>query len=136
MQAALVMRDYLAEVVRLVEGSDLFSVLAHIDYPVSSWPADAEPYDPNGFEAEFRFALGALAESGRALEVNTRVAFHPDVDVVRDAETLEEALGRRGGDLPAAAGLEARSGLCDQIATCSRPKPTRPTLPVPSHCIS
>jgi histidinol-phosphatase (PHP family) len=38
---AEVVRLYLAEVARLVTGSDAFSVLAHIDYPVRSWPATA-----------------------------------------------------------------------------------------------
>lgn len=34
--------------------------------------ADAGPFDPNVFEDEFRYALRVLADSGRALEVNTR----------------------------------------------------------------
>ena len=76
---AEVLREYLAELPRLVEGSDAFAVLAHIDYPVRYWPAEAGPYDPNAFEDEFRHALRALADSGRALEVNTRVPLHPEV---------------------------------------------------------
>jgi histidinol-phosphatase (PHP family) len=79
--AAHVMRDYLAEVARLVAGSDLFSVLAHIDYPVRYWPADAGPFDPSAFEDDFRHALRTLADSGRALEVNTVVPL--DARVVR-----------------------------------------------------
>lgn len=74
-----VVREYLSEVSRLVAGSDAFAVLAHIDYPVRYWPAEAGPYDPKAFEDEFRAALRALAESGRALEVNTRVPLHPEV---------------------------------------------------------
>jgi histidinol-phosphatase (PHP family) len=77
--AADVIREYLAEVAMLVAGSDVFSVLAHIDYPVRFWPAAAGPFDPNAFEDEFRHALRALAGSGRALEVNTRVPLHPEV---------------------------------------------------------
>ncbi|MEV6930266.1 hypothetical protein AB0M46_38090 [Dactylosporangium sp. NPDC051485] len=69
-----VVRDYLAGVSTLVAESDLFEVLAHIDYPVRSWPTErAGPFDPAAFEGEFRDALRATAQSGRALEVNTRL---------------------------------------------------------------
>jgi len=77
--AADVVRQYLAEVARLVLGSDVFSVLAHIDYPVRSWPAHAGRFDPQAFEDEFRYALRVLADSGRALEVNTKVPLHPEI---------------------------------------------------------
>ena len=74
-----VMRDFLAEVPRLLAECDVFSVLAHIDYPVRYWPGDAEPFDPKALEDEFREALRAIAESGRVLEVNTRIGFPPEV---------------------------------------------------------
>jgi histidinol-phosphatase (PHP family) len=77
--AAEVLRDYLAEVVRLVEGSAAFSVLAHVDYPARSWPAEAGPFDPSVFEEDFRSALRATAESGKALEVNTALPLHSTV---------------------------------------------------------
>ena len=77
--AAEVVRQYLAEVARLATESDVFCVLAHIDYPVRSWPMRAGPFDPNAFEDEFRYALRVLADSGRALEVNTRVPLHSEV---------------------------------------------------------
>jgi histidinol-phosphatase (PHP family) len=124
--AAQVVRDYLAEVVRLVAGSDVFSVLAHIDYPVRSWPArDAGPFDPGAFEPEFRAALRATARSGRALEINTRLPLsatilgwwheeggdavtfgsdaHDPADVARgfaDAAGLAEAYGFRPARSP------------------------------------
>ena len=72
-----VVRDYLREVVRLVTGFEDFQVLAHIDYPVRSWPADAGPFDPLAFEDELRDALGALAAADKVLELNTRVPLHP-----------------------------------------------------------
>ena len=74
-----VVRAYLGEVARLVQLSDAFAVLAHIDYPVRDWPAHAGPFDPDAFEDEYRHALGLLAAGGRALEVNTRVPLHPRV---------------------------------------------------------
>lgn len=72
-----VVREYLAGVATMVEQSDIFSVLAHIDYPVRFWPAErAGPFDPAAFEDEFRAALRATAQSGRALEINTRLPLH------------------------------------------------------------
>lgn len=71
-----VLRDYLTEIPRLVTGSDAFAVLAHIDYAVRYWPG---PFDPRDFEDEFRYALGALADSGRALEVNTALPLDPAI---------------------------------------------------------
>jgi len=70
--AAEVMRRYFAELVRLVEGSDIFQVLAHLDFPRRMWPRTAEPYDEEAFEPEYRAVLRALAASGRVLEVNTK----------------------------------------------------------------
>ena len=70
--AAEVMRRYFAEVVRLIEGSDIFEVLAHLDFPRRNWPQGAVPYDETAFEAEYRAVLRALAASGRVLEVNTK----------------------------------------------------------------
>jgi histidinol-phosphatase (PHP family) len=118
-----VMRDYLAEVARLVGGGASFQVLAHIDYAVRSWPGGA--FDPGRFEEEFRYALRATASSGRALEVNTRIplhatilrwwhaeggdaisfgsdAHHPDLVAhgFRDAAAMAEAHGFRPGRSP------------------------------------
>ena len=68
-----VMREYLEEIPRMVAGSDRFEVFTHIDYAVRSWPIEREgPFDPRRFEEHFRAAMRAIAESGRALEMNTR----------------------------------------------------------------
>jgi histidinol-phosphatase (PHP family) len=72
-------RAYLAEVLRLVESAAPFAVLAHIDYPVRHWPKEAPGFDPARFEDEYRTVLAALARSGRALEVNTRVPLPPAI---------------------------------------------------------
>ena len=75
-----VLREYLAAVATMVSASDVFSVLAHIDYPVRSWPTErAGPFDPAMFEDEFRHALRATARSGRALEINTRLPLHATI---------------------------------------------------------
>jgi histidinol-phosphatase (PHP family) len=70
MPAAQVMREYLAEIVRMLRTSGVFEVLAHIDYAVRSWPG---VFEPQVFEPEFRAALEALAAGDRVLEVNTKV---------------------------------------------------------------
>lgn len=65
--------EYLAEIPRMVAGSDSFEVFTHIDYAVRSWPvADVGPFDPTQFEEGFRHAMRVLADSGRVLEMNTR----------------------------------------------------------------
>jgi histidinol-phosphatase (PHP family) len=77
--ATEVVREYLTEIPRLISSSDAFGVLAHIEYPVAYWPAQAGLFDPNSFQSEFRHALRVLADSGRALEVNTKVPVHPEI---------------------------------------------------------
>lgn len=78
-RAADVMRRYLAETAAMISACDWFSVLAHIDYPVRYWPDESAPFAPDDFEHEFRQVLCLLADSGRALEVNTRVPLHPEI---------------------------------------------------------
>jgi histidinol-phosphatase (PHP family) len=122
---ANVLRDYLAEVPRLVEGCDSFTVLAHIDYPIRYWPAELGPFESKPYEDEFRHALRALADSGRALEINTRSEFRPEIvqwwreeggdavtfgsdahdpsrlaDRFREAAAMAESLGFRAGRHP------------------------------------
>jgi len=65
------MRRYLAEVVKVIEGSDVFEVLAHLDYPRRQWPGTAGAFAESDFEEEYRAVLRALARSGRVLEINT-----------------------------------------------------------------
>lgn len=66
------MRQYFAEVTRLITGSDLFQVLAHLDFPRRMWPGSAGPYREEDFEPEYRAVLRALAASDRVLELNTK----------------------------------------------------------------
>ena len=76
---AAAIRVYLSEAAALVSQFDAYDVLAHIDYPVRSWPADAEPFDPLDFQQEYRHVLRLLARAGKALEVNTTVPLHPQI---------------------------------------------------------
>jgi histidinol-phosphatase (PHP family) len=72
-------RAYLAEILLLADSPAPFAVLAHIDYPVRYWPATAGRFDAAVFEDEYRTVLGALARSGRALEVNTVVPLPAEI---------------------------------------------------------
>ena len=65
MSADEAMRYYFAELVALIEGSDLFQVLAHLDFPRRYWPKGAHLYREEPFEEEYRVALRALASTGR-----------------------------------------------------------------------
>jgi histidinol-phosphatase (PHP family) len=65
------MRRYLAELVDMIESSDVFQVLAHCDFPRRYWPGGAHKYVEKDFEEEYRAVFRALASSGRALEINT-----------------------------------------------------------------
>ncbi len=66
----------------MVRASDVFQVLAHVDYPRRYWPGGRERYAERPFEAEYREVFRALAETGRALEVNTTSPL-ASVDLVR-----------------------------------------------------
>jgi histidinol-phosphatase (PHP family) len=68
---AATMRRYLGEVVAMIEGSDVFQVLAHVDFPRRYWPGGPAKYVEKDYEEEYRAVFRALAASGRALEVNT-----------------------------------------------------------------
>ena len=73
MPAREVLRRYLAEVPALVAGNEPFEIVTHLDYALRYWPQEQEgPVDPRAVEEEFRTALRAIADSGRALEMNTR----------------------------------------------------------------
>jgi histidinol-phosphatase (PHP family) len=66
------MRYYFTELVALIEGSDLFEVLAHLDFPRRYWPKGPHLYREEPFEEEYRVVLRALASAGRVLEINTK----------------------------------------------------------------
>jgi len=65
------MRRYLAEVVTMIERSDVFQVLAHVDFPRRYWPGGSHRFAEKDYEEEYRAVFRALAGSGRALEINT-----------------------------------------------------------------
>jgi histidinol-phosphatase (PHP family) len=67
------MRRYFSDMLVLIDGSSVFNVLAHCDFPRRYWPEyRAGDYVEADFEEEYRAVFRALASSGRALEINTR----------------------------------------------------------------
>ncbi len=72
MPADEVMRYYFAELLRLIEGSGVYQVLAHLDFPRRYWPAGPHLFREEAFEEEYRTVLRALAGTGRVLEINTK----------------------------------------------------------------
>ena len=65
------MRRYLREMVGMIENSDVFQVLAHVDFPRRYWPGGSHRYVEKDYEEEYRAVFRALAGTGRALEINT-----------------------------------------------------------------
>ncbi len=74
---ATAVREYLAEATTMIEASQEFEVVAHIDYLVRQIRRAGRRHDPRVFEAEYRETLAALAASGRVLEINTRLPLDP-----------------------------------------------------------
>ena len=55
-----IVTEYLQEVLRMIEGSSAFQILAHIDYPFRGWLAREETFNPTDFEDQLRTVLRAL----------------------------------------------------------------------------
>jgi histidinol-phosphatase (PHP family) len=117
-----ILRGYLAEVLRMVQTSDAFEVLAHIDYPVRYWQA-ARPFDPAPFESQLRMVLRALAAGERVLEVNTRIPPHPML--VRWWHEAGGAAVSFGGDSHEPAALGRRFPEAAEMVRCNGFRPGR-----------
>jgi histidinol-phosphatase (PHP family) len=78
-------REYLREVLAMVDSGQPFETLAHLDYPKRYWVDGLAPYTERDYEAEIRAILKAAARTGRVLEVNTTRGHTlcPDITVVR-----------------------------------------------------
>ena len=78
-------REYLREVLAMVDSGQPFETLAHLDYPKRYWLDGLPPYKEVDYEAEIRAILKAAARTGRVLEVNTTRGdtLCPDITVVR-----------------------------------------------------
>jgi histidinol-phosphatase (PHP family) len=70
-EAPAFLRAHLHETLALLESSQPFAVVAHLDYPKRYWPHAEVAYREADYEEEFRAVLRAAAARGCALEVNT-----------------------------------------------------------------
>jgi len=68
---------YLEELLALVESSQPFEVLAHLDYPKRFWPHTELPYREEEHEEAIRAVLRAASARGCVLELNTTRGAEP-----------------------------------------------------------
>jgi histidinol-phosphatase (PHP family) len=64
-------REFFRETLALVESTQPFEVLAHLDYPKRYWPEGIGPYREEDFEVELRDILVAAKKRGLVIEANT-----------------------------------------------------------------
>ncbi len=76
---AAAVRSYLTEAISLIESDGSWEVFAHIDYLTRQIERAGRTHDPAMFAEEYRATLGALARSGRVLEINTRRRLDPRI---------------------------------------------------------
>ena len=75
--APALVREYLAELLTLLESEQPFEVLAHLDYPKRYWPHAELAYRETDFEEELRAVLEAADGRSAVLEVNTTRGAEP-----------------------------------------------------------
>ena len=78
-------REFFRETLALVESSQQFEALAHLDYPKRYWMDGQAPYREEDYEEDLRAILVAAAKRGLVLEVNTTRGHTlcPDIRVLR-----------------------------------------------------
>jgi histidinol-phosphatase (PHP family) len=124
-EPAEVVRRYFAELLRLIDGSAAFEVLAHPDYPRRSWPSYSyADFRETDFEDEYRAVFRALAGSGRVLEINTRSPL-PSPDLLRWWHEEGGGAVSFGSDAHQAYRVGARFGHAVAIAEAAGFRPGR-----------
>jgi histidinol-phosphatase (PHP family) len=133
-RAVETVRSYFAELRALVESSEPFEVLAHLDYPKRYWPHAELTYREDDHEEEIRAVLRAAAARGSVLEVNTTRGAEPHRGLCPGPSVLRwwvEAGGRAvslGSDAhdPArlAGGFELASGMIEAAGFRPNDDPT------------
>ncbi|WP_245160188.1 PHP domain-containing protein [Blastococcus sp. CT_GayMR20] len=121
------MRRYLAEIVRMIETSDVFQVLAHVDFPRRYWPGGTDRYVEKTYEEEYRAVFRALASTGRALEVNTSSPL-ASVDQVRWFHEEGGQAVSFGSDAHAPAAVGQRFDLAVDVVEAAGFRPGRDRL--------
>jgi histidinol-phosphatase (PHP family) len=82
------MHTFLQETLALVESSQPFQLLAHLDYPKRYWAHDQLEYRETEYEEELRAVLRSLARRGGVLEVNTTRGMEPARGLCPGAQVL------------------------------------------------
>jgi histidinol-phosphatase (PHP family) len=121
---AKTMRRYLGEVVTMIESSEVFQVLAHVDFPRRYWPGGTHRYVEKSYEEEYRAVFRALASTGRALEVNTSSPL-ASVDQVRWFHEEGGAAVSFGSDAHAPTAVGQRFDLAVDIVEAAGFRPGR-----------
>lgn len=121
--ASDVMRQYYAELLRLIDGSDVFGVLAHVDYPRRYWRGQ-RPYDEHDYEDEYREVFRALAASDRVLEINTKSPL-ASAELIRWWYDAGGSAVSFGSDTHAPPGVGDRFDLATDVAEAAGFKPGR-----------
>lgn len=123
-------REYLRDTLNMLSSDVSFEVLAHLDYPKRYWPVGLA-YDEARFETELRAVLGAAAQRGVALELNTTRGGPPDRWMCPGPTIVRwwrEEGGRRlsfGSDAHSAEHLAAGFAVAAEVAEAAgfRPQP-------------
>ena len=121
---AATMRRYLGEMVTMIESSEVFQVLAHVDFPRRYWPGGTHRYVEKTYEEEYRAVFRALASTGRALEVNTSSPL-ASVDQVRWFHEEGGAAVSFGSDAHAPTAVGQRFDLAVDIVEAAGFRPGR-----------
>lgn len=119
-----VMHRYFTEMVRLIEGSDVFEVLAHVDYPRRYWRYSDGAYDEHRYEELYRAVFRALAGTGRVLEFNTKSPF-ASVELIRWWYDEGGAAVSFGSDTHAPGGVGDRFELAVDVVEAAGFRPGR-----------
>jgi len=120
-------RAYFREVLAMVESSQPFETLAHLDYPKRYWPDAATAYKEKDYEAEIRAVLAAAVRTGRVLEVNTTRGDRlcPDLTVVRWWREVGGQAVQYGSDAHSPERIAEGFKLATQMVEAAGFKPAR-----------
>jgi len=130
-QAAEAIREYFRELLALVESTQPFEILAHLDYPKRYWPEGLAPYREEDFEGEMRAILVAAKKRGLVIEANTtrgdggEQRFCPGLKVLRWWHEVGGEAVSFGSDAHDADKIAGGFELATQIVQASGFKPAQ-----------
>jgi len=123
--------SYFREVLKMLESSQPFETLGHLDYPKRYWPAGLGAYREEDFEEEIRAVLVAAASRGCVVEANTtrgdggEARFCPGLKVLRWWHEVGGAAVSFGSDAHDPTRIAGGFKLATQIVEAAGFKPSR-----------